>query len=154
MARPQHLCVICRADCLSSQWIVNDPRISNRHAKIYSIVFDQSQKDGIRPLVYAEDLSSNGTYWNGLFIGRGHGAVLLSDGDELRLSPKNILVFRTTVKGDDVEEVSTIQTKEMAVRSTTTGPIALLTCYRCFAADTIFRNGSLAREDRAKYTWP
>lgn len=99
----------------SSQWTFRDPRISNRHVKIYSIVFDQCAKAEIKPLVYAEDLSSNGTYWNDLFIGRGHSAVLLSDGDELRLSPSCTLVFRAVAENSDVVEVDATRRKEMTV---------------------------------------
>lgn len=45
--------------------------------------------------MYAQDLSLNGTFWNGLPIDkRNGGAVLLSDGDILRLSPESYLEFR------------------------------------------------------------
>lgn len=62
--------------------------VSNRHLRIYTIIFDADQSDGTAPLVYAEDMSRNGTYWNGSLIGKGSGGVLLSDGDTLRLSPR------------------------------------------------------------------
>ena len=47
----------------------------------------------VPPLVYAEDLSRNGTFWNGRLIGRGNGGFLLSDGDVLRLSPRVEIVY-------------------------------------------------------------
>ena len=55
--------------------------------RIYCVLFEQEDVSDIPPLVYAEDLSSNGTYWNGSLIGRGNGGVLLSDGDVLRIGP-------------------------------------------------------------------
>ncbi|MCJ1478604.1 hypothetical protein MMC13_007285 [Lambiella insularis] len=67
-----------------------DFTVSNRHAKIYSITYDESDT---QPLVYVEDLSSNGTYWNGSLIGKGYNAVLLSDGDMLQIVPKLTLIF-------------------------------------------------------------
>lgn len=62
--------------------------------RIYSILFEQEQGSDIPPLVYAEDLSSNGTYWNGTLIGRVNGGVLLSDGDVLRVSPHRSFSYR------------------------------------------------------------
>lgn len=57
-------------------------------------MFEQEEGSDIPPLVYAEDLSSNGTYWNGTLIGRGNGGVLLSDGDVLRVSPRLSFSYR------------------------------------------------------------
>lgn len=57
--------------------------------RIYCVLFEQDDVSDIPPLVYAEDLSSNGTYWNGSLIGRGNGGVLLSDGDVLRIGPRH-----------------------------------------------------------------
>lgn len=70
-----------------SDVFVEDPTVSNQHLRIYCILFEQEDASEIPPLVYAEDLSSNGTYWNGSLISRGNGGVLLSDGDVLRISP-------------------------------------------------------------------
>jgi FHA domain len=72
----------------ASQHVVHDAVVSNKHLRIYTIVFDDNQSDGVAPLVYAEDLSRNGTYWNNSLIGRGNGGVLLSNGDTLRISPR------------------------------------------------------------------
>ena len=87
---------------VASQHIVRDAVVSNKHLRIYTIIFDDDQSDGIAPLVYAEDLSRNGTYWNGSLIGKGNGGVLLSNGDTLRISPRLYYHFHqsTTCNGD------------------------------------------------------
>ncbi|MCJ1400013.1 Meiosis-specific serine/threonine-protein kinase mek1 [Xylographa trunciseda] len=63
-------------------------------------MYDDDSKSGVQPLVYAEDLSgTNGTYWNKSLVGKGK-AVLLSDGDELRLGSDVCLTFRTLTDND------------------------------------------------------
>ena len=96
--------------------------MSNKHLKIYSIVYDKSSDVEIKPLVYAEDISSNGSYWNGSLIGEGQGAVLLSDFDELRISPRISLVFRSYIR-NDADETDPIQQAEKNVCSTASSPI-------------------------------
>ncbi|GIC89677.1 FHA domain-containing serine/threonine-protein kinase [Aspergillus udagawae] len=76
------------------QYIVNDPFISNRHLRIYTIIFDQENPDEVAPLVYAQDISLNGTSWNEYPMGKGNGSFLLSDGDILKLSPSVHLLYR------------------------------------------------------------
>ncbi|KAG2016763.1 hypothetical protein GB937_006243 [Aspergillus fischeri] len=77
-----------------SQYVVNDPFISNRHLRIYTIIFDQENPDEVAPLVYAQDISLNGTAWNNYPMGKGNGSFLLSDGDILKLSPSVHLLYR------------------------------------------------------------
>lgn len=77
-----------------SQYVVNDPFISNRHLRIYTIIFDQENPDEVAPLVYAQDISLNGTSWNNYPMGKGNGSFLLSDGDTLKLSPSVHLLYR------------------------------------------------------------
>ncbi|RHZ49258.1 FHA domain-containing serine/threonine-protein kinase [Aspergillus thermomutatus] len=76
------------------QYIVDDPFISNRHLRIYTIIFDQENPDEVAPLVYAQDISLNGTSWNNYPMGKGNGSFLLSDGDILELSPRFHLLYR------------------------------------------------------------
>ena len=59
-------------------------------------------------------MSRNGSYWNGSFIGEGQGGVLLSDGDEIRISPRITLVFRTDIR-DNTEDIDSIQEAEKNV---------------------------------------
>ncbi|KAI9729989.1 MAG: hypothetical protein M1834_006187 [Cirrosporium novae-zelandiae] len=80
------------------QLVLNDPVISNKHVRIYSILFERNNVTEIAPLIYAEDLSRNGTYWNNSLIGKGTGGVLLSDGDLLRVSPRITLKFCTELE--------------------------------------------------------
>ncbi|CRG87208.1 Protein VMS1 [Talaromyces islandicus] len=78
-----------------NEYTFDDLRVSARHLRIYTIVYDFENPLVIDPLVYAQDLSLNGTFWNGLPIDKQNGgAVLLSDGDILRLSPESYLEFR------------------------------------------------------------
>ena len=81
-------------------------------------MYEDDPQSGVEPLVYAEDLSStNGTYWNKSLIGKGN-AVLLSDGDELRLGGDVCLTFRKVADQDTTtidHEPDEIQSKEMEV---------------------------------------
>ena len=79
------LCLKLSNSC--SQFIISDPSISKKHLRIYSVVYDNDNPEEVDVLVYAEDLSSNGTYWNGSLIGRGNGGFLLSQDDKLKLAP-------------------------------------------------------------------
>ena len=76
----------------SSQWHIDDSTISGRHLKIYSINYEDDNGD-IDPLVYATDLSRNGTTWNGTLIGRGQ-SVLLSDCDTLALGSRFEIIYK------------------------------------------------------------
>ena len=80
------------------------------------MIFDQSDPSSTEPLIYAEDLSSNGSYWNGSLIGKGNGGVLLSDGDEIRISPRIVLVFEAAMKSAD-ETVDNLHELEKKVSS-------------------------------------
>ncbi|OCT50699.1 protein-serine/threonine kinase [Cladophialophora carrionii] len=101
--------------CLqASQYVLNDPYISKRHLRIYTVVYEDDEPSEVEDLVYAEDLSLNGTYWNGSFIGKGNGGFLLSDGDTLRLSRRTYLVFTAMPSGRTPETFDYIQETEMA----------------------------------------
>lgn len=78
----------------SSQYAVEDPFISNRHLRIYTIIFDQENPLEVAPMVYAQDISRNGTTWSGYPMRTGTGSYLLRDGDTLKLSANFYLLFR------------------------------------------------------------
>ena len=80
---------------------MNDPVISNIHLRIYTIIFDRENPDEVAPLVYAQDLSMNGSSWNGYPMGKGKGSFLLSDGDVLQLSLRFSLHFCCAVQGNE-----------------------------------------------------
>jgi pSer/pThr/pTyr-binding forkhead associated (FHA) protein len=81
--------------------VLDDTRVSNQHLRIYTVVYDFENPLEIAPLVYAQDTSTNGTFWNGQRIDRRHGgAVLLSDGDILRLSSNIFLEFRSEYQSE------------------------------------------------------
>ena len=99
-----------------SQLVFENLQVSNHHVKIYSIVHDVEGKSGIGPLVYAEDLSSNGTYWNGSLMGKHNGGFLLRDGDQLGIYPKIILTYHSELSGDfDDWKFDKVQEEEMRV---------------------------------------
>jgi hypothetical protein len=68
--------------------------VSNAHIRIHTIIYDFDSLEDVGPLVYVQDLSRNGTLWNGILIERGGGGVLLSNGDILTLSPDSYMQFR------------------------------------------------------------
>jgi len=68
------------------------------------------------PLVYAEDLSRNGTHWNGSLMGKKNDAFLLSDYDRLRLTSKTSLVFRAHSTNEQ-DYFDLVQEREMQVSS-------------------------------------
>lgn len=77
-----------------SQYVIDDPCISNKHLRVYTILFDQDNPGEVTPLVYVQDLSMNGTTWNDYQMHKGSGSFLLSHGDMLKLTPGVYLVFR------------------------------------------------------------
>lgn len=103
----------CQAINSFSQLVFNDPAVSNWHLLIYSIIYDPDDPSGVKPMVYAEDRSSNGTYWNRALVGKRNGGVLLSDGDELRIGPRITLYFRTDLQYEkgNMDEVQQSEVK-------------------------------------------
>ncbi|KAL3485564.1 kinase-like domain-containing protein [Aspergillus germanicus] len=77
------------------QYAVDDPFVSNKHLWIYTVIFDQDNPGEVAPLVYAQDISMNGTLWNGYRMGNGRSSFLLSDGDILRLSDTVYLKYNS-----------------------------------------------------------
>ncbi|EZF32042.1 CAMK protein kinase [Trichophyton interdigitale] len=73
---------------------VDDPVVSNIHLRIYSIIFDQENPTQVAPLVYVQDLSRNGVFWNGVKIGKGSGEFLLSDGDMVKVCSSVVIEYR------------------------------------------------------------
>lgn len=99
----------------NSQYVLDDPVISNKHLRIYSVVYDGDKPNDVAPLVYAEDLSRNGTFWNGSLIGKGNGGFLLSDGDTLLVSARKLFVYRVDNPGDETHLFDLVQEQEMNV---------------------------------------
>jgi hypothetical protein len=84
--------LICMYESLRVRsYPIVDPRVSKRHFRIYSVIYEKAKHDEFPPLVYCEDLeSTNGTYVNDSCIGMlgiervGH---LLNDGDVVEIKP-------------------------------------------------------------------
>jgi protein-serine/threonine kinase len=104
--------------------VLDDPYLSKRHLRIYTVVYEDDEPSEVENLVYAEDLSLNGTFWNGSFIGKGNGGFLLSDQDTLKLSGRTYLVFTATPSTRTPDTFDYIQETEMAVwlRADVCGP--------------------------------
>ncbi|KZF19118.1 kinase-like protein [Xylona heveae TC161] len=68
---------------------LDDPRVSNWHLLVYTVFPDPE----LAPLVYARDLSRNGSEWNSLPITKNHGPILLCDGDTIRVSKDVTFTF-------------------------------------------------------------
>ena len=99
----------------SSQYVLDDPVTSNKHLRIYSVFYDNDNPDDFSPLVYAEDLSRNGTFWNSSLIGKGNGGFLLSDRDTLRVSARILFVYRMIHPRERDESFDLVQEHEMKV---------------------------------------
>ena len=85
-----------------SHIVLDDMTISNRHLRIYSIIYDLNDLN-IDPFVYAEDISTNGSRWLPKIrcpqmpysIGKNR-AFLLSDGDRMLLNDHVSFEFSCT----------------------------------------------------------
>ncbi|KIW09137.1 uncharacterized protein PV09_00074 [Verruconis gallopava] len=87
------------------QYQCPDPTVSNKHLHFHCIIFEEGvSENNIPPLVYVEDLSTNGTYLARASrdvkwpleqrLSRRSGKILLNAGDRLRVSPTLALQFR------------------------------------------------------------
>lgn len=101
----------------NSQYVLRDPYASRRHLRIYTVIYENDEPNECETLVYAEDLSRNGTYWDKSLIGRGSGGFLLSDGDVLRLSSNTLFTFTALPSPRKKTRFDQVQETEMAVRS-------------------------------------
>ncbi|KEF60574.1 CAMK protein kinase [Exophiala aquamarina CBS 119918] len=106
--------IIVGRDSTRCQYVLHDPHVSKRHLRLYTVVYENDEPNEVDTLVYAEDLSRNGTYWNGSLIGQGNGEYLLSDGDVLKLSRNTYLVFTGTSGSHDKSAFDLTQECEMA----------------------------------------
>ncbi|EED18149.1 serine/threonine protein kinase, putative [Talaromyces stipitatus ATCC 10500] len=93
------------------QYVLHDACVSNQHLRIYTVIYDLENPLNIPPLVYAQDISTNGSFWNGQRIDKTNGgAVLLSDGDIIRLSSKSFLEYRSEYQSERPLDI--VQQKE------------------------------------------
>ncbi|KAK5052160.1 hypothetical protein LTR84_002964 [Exophiala bonariae] len=104
-------------EATDSQYVLRDPYASRRHLRIYTVVYENDEPNECETLVYAEDLSRNGTYWDGSLIGRGSGGFLLSDGNVLTLTSNTQFTFTALPSPQKNTRFDQIQENEMAVWS-------------------------------------
>src|ERR1700760_3019302 len=74
-----------------SDFSIPDNRVSKRHFRLYSIVYEYKKHPAFPPLIYCEDLESyNGTYINDVLIGKissDRKGYLLCDSDVIEIRP-------------------------------------------------------------------
>ncbi|KAF9091225.1 Checkpoint kinase 2 [Mortierella sp. AD031] len=68
--------------------VLSEDTISNRHCLFFT---------NSAGFVLCEDLSTNGTYWNGTLVGRGD-SVILSHGDTIRFRNNYYFIFQDSTK--------------------------------------------------------
>ena len=107
--------IIIGRDKARCQYVIDDPYVSQKHVRIYTVVYEDDEPNEMETLIYAEDLSQNGTYWNGSIIGKGNGGYLLSDQDVLRLSSRTSLVFSGVTDSSSNLNFDLTQELEMGV---------------------------------------
>ncbi|KAF2738549.1 Pkinase-domain-containing protein [Polyplosphaeria fusca] len=105
-----------------------DPVISNKHLRIHCVLYEVDGNGEIPPLVYATDISANGTYLTkknpqcassqgrGIRMGSTKGAFLLDDGDELRISDSVTLTYHPFYLVDG-ERLTHVQEEEKKLMS-------------------------------------
>ena len=91
---------------------MNNLDVSGKHLHIYTVMFDQENPGHIPPLVYAKDISKNGTLWN-TYPMADKGGFLLGHGDILELAKGNF--FRFTYPEHTQEYVDPVRAQEMEV---------------------------------------
>lgn len=94
---------------------IDNPHVSARHLRIYTITYDNDDPNDVDTLVYAEDLSRNGTFWHGALIGKGRGGFLLSEDDLLKLSGDVRLRFKLRQPRKEHSHFDDTQENEMKV---------------------------------------
>ncbi|KKZ68287.1 hypothetical protein EMCG_06043 [[Emmonsia] crescens] len=87
--------------------------ISNKHLRVYTIIFDKGNPGEVGPLVYAQNLSRYGSAWNASDMKKEDAGVLLSDGDQLELTPYTVLTFQTGTEKQQEVPFSEVQRREM-----------------------------------------
>ncbi|GES65913.1 serine/threonine protein kinase [Aspergillus terreus] len=115
--------------------VLDSLEVSHLHVRIYTALFDDGDPDDIAPLVYAQNLSSNGTRWNGYRMARRTGVCILSDGDILALP--SIIMRYNSESGYEGYGFDPLQSKEMKACSP---PTSLLREHRADHASQVFEH--------------
>ena len=92
----------------------DDLTISRQHLRVHCILYEQDPIAKVAPLVYATDLSSNGTFLkrrntkytasqeHGILMGK-NCTFLLDDGDELHMSDTVTLIYHAMIRVKEIE---------------------------------------------------
>ncbi len=91
-----------------------DPTVSNWHAKFYSVLFDGGPDiEAVPPLVYLQDFSTNGTFWNDNLIGKTSAPVLLTHGDRVKFGPTTLRFFewKSAIAPEPIDELQKAERK-------------------------------------------
>ncbi|RUP46098.1 kinase-like domain-containing protein [Jimgerdemannia flammicorona] len=95
--------------------VVKSEFISNNHCRIYTHQVDFGSVEDI--LVFCEDTSLNGTWWNGRIIGKGN-SVVLCHGDRLRVSKGMDLTYQQIAKSKEIQDPEDYRVVEMEYQIT------------------------------------
>lgn len=130
--------------------------MSNKHLRIHTVLYDRDDGTGCEALVFAEDLSRNGTFLNGLLMGRGAGGFLLSNGDTMRISSRFHFRFVSCPGYEQNVDIPSDQEEEIRVRSGHSGRVlgsGLMFC-STFKINFLLPDVNLVREHSAAFSWP
>ncbi|KAF2238666.1 Pkinase-domain-containing protein [Viridothelium virens] len=120
-------------DCLLA---FNDPTISKRHLRLHCVVYEGDFVSDVPPMVYVHDLSINGIrikkaeppdihVKSSQNLGRAAGPTLLSDGDEVFLTPGLSFIYhedpRFAIELDVQGSVDELERKGFSSRYVVTG---------------------------------
>lgn len=133
----EHFYLGRNSDICKRHW--SDPTISNQHVRIHCILYEEDpceedyyeheSDEKIPPLVYATDVSTNGTILKKssqervISMRQNSGSFLLDDGDELRISISVTLIYhpRHAVKEFKLPLIQQLEMKTFSSRYIVTG---------------------------------
>jgi pSer/pThr/pTyr-binding forkhead associated (FHA) protein len=115
-SRPVQLLIFC-----DSRGVTPDKTVSDVHIRVYCLVYEPGQEAPLPPLVYVEDMSSNGTWLEATGGDQtrtplGSGPFLLNDGDILHLGKDTKCVFECKKTDASAFSMTPIQQREIKAR--------------------------------------
>jgi hypothetical protein len=139
--------------------VIPNVTISNRHIRVHCIDFELDD-DKLPPLIYVEDLSTNGTFLSSRYDQKGEYSrrlllnqpFLVNNGDQIRLGDQTTCVFECFMK-----ETPRSMT-ELQVLETKVSPLELLMVttvkdYSISLQTILLQNGALGLEATLTSFW-
>lgn len=111
---------------------IDDVTISNKHVNIRCVQFDEDSTWGVPPIIYVQDLSTNGTYIEKSFVDedgsqrlcrrhlvRAMSAVPFLDGEKIYLNPTTgVFVELKMETNNEYPPIASIMEQEIQVVQT------------------------------------